>query len=210
MKIELNQINPYVYHVRFSTRYDLTSTLLRFGEFIESPSFKKKIFTLREFKKWYMESQNKNKFTYYEDWSGYNIPSKELKPFYEGKFDPLSRKEKQFLKLFEDIKGEFYIIATFKRNRDEKETIKHEMTHALYSKNREYRKKVKEYFKDKDVVELKDFILKDYGKNVLIDEMNAYLVNDIKWLMKKKEVRGRKYTDYSRYLKKLYKEYKGE
>ena len=204
MKIELTKINSYVYHVRFETRYDLTSTLLRFEEYFESPEFSGKVFTLAQFKKWYMKTQNKKRFTYYEDWTGYNVPSKDLKPFYEGKFNPLSNKEQQFLDLFRNVKGEFYIIGTFMRDRTEKETINHEVTHASFSMVPEYRKVIKNYFKDKDVEELSAFLIKKgYSKKQLIDEMNAYLSNDLKWLRKKGLI-GKHYTQMSRELQDIY------
>ena len=97
----------------------MCSTVVRIAEYFESPEFKGKIFKLDQFKKWYMKSQNKKKFTYYKDWSGYNIPSKELKPFLDGEFDPLNWKEKQFLEIFRNVKGRFYIICTYRRDRTE-------------------------------------------------------------------------------------------
>lgn len=204
MKIELTKINSYVYHVRFETRYDLTSTLLRFEEYFESPEFTGKVFTLAQFKKWYMKSQNKKRFTYYEDWTGYNIPSSELKPFYEGKFSPLSNKEQQFMDLFRSVKGEFYIIGTFKRDKTEKETINHEVTHASFSMVSEYRKEVKKYFNGRDVLELKEFLIKKgYSSRQLLDEMNAYLSNDLNWL-RKKGLKGKHYTQMSKKLQDIY------
>jgi len=210
MKLELRKIKSYVFHVRFETRYELTSTLLRIGEYFEFPESDGKVFTLKEFKKWYMKSQNKKRFTYYEDWTGYNIPSKELEPFLSGKFDPLSDKEKQFLDLFRNVKGEFYIIGTFSKNKTEQETVNHELTHAMFSMNRAYRKVVKEYFKDKDCEELKAFLVKNgYTQKVLLDEMNAYLVNDLKWLTKKK-IKEKQYKQYSKDLIDLYQKFEAK
>lgn len=207
MKIELLKPKSYIYHLRFDTQFDMTSTMLRFGEYYESPEFKGKTFTLASFKKWYMKSQNKKRFTYYEDWHGYNIASKELKPFFEGKFNPLTRSEKQVVELLKDVKGTYYVIATFKRNRLESETLRHEYCHAVYSKEKEYKKAVKEYLKDKDCEELTKFLVKrGYSMSVMTDEINAYLTVDLKW-MRKKKLKGPQYTEYSRYLNKLYKKY---
>jgi len=56
---------------------------LRFEEYYESPRFKGRIFTFDEYRKWYVKNSPKGKktgrFTYYSDWSGFNIPSYALK-----------------------------------------------------------------------------------------------------------------------------------
>lgn len=189
----------------------MTSTLVRIAEYFESPEFKGKTFTLQEFKRWYMKSQNKKWFTYYKDWSGYNIPSKELKPFFEGKFDPLNWKEKQFLRIFNNAKGRFYIIATYRRDKTEQETVNHETAHGMFWMEKEYRQKVKEYLNGKDLTELTSKLLKmGYAEKVLPDEINAYLSHDLDWLRKKKKLKGPQYTEYSRDLNKLYKQYEAK
>ena len=201
-------LKPYLYHAEFETRAELCETLVRISEASESPEFRGKIFTLAEFKKWYKKSTNKNKFTYYEDWTGFNVPSKDLKKFYEGKFNPLSQKEKQFLETFQYINRPFYVIATFSRDRGRVATIEHEKTHALYCFEKSYRKEVIAYLKDKDVEELKLIIKKmGYNSRVVVDEINAYLVVDIDWLKKKKKLTGKQYDKYSKDLIEIRKKY---
>jgi hypothetical protein len=90
-----HKILPYNIHLLvFDNQYDLASTFLRFQEHYESPEFAGKVFTLDEYKNWYINhsprASKDGVFTYYEDWNGFNIPSKILKPFYGGKFSPLS------------------------------------------------------------------------------------------------------------------------
>ncbi len=61
---------------------------------------------------WY--AKRYGNFTYYEDWAGFNVPSTAMQPFYEGKFDPLSEKERQLLQLFEGTLSErFYVIGVY-------------------------------------------------------------------------------------------------
>lgn len=182
--------------------------MIRMAEYYESPRFKGKFFTLEEFKKWYISTKKKTKrFTYYEDWTGYNIPSKALKPFLTGRFNPLSKKEKRVIDLLKDIKGKYYVIGTFRRNRSEQETIDHEVTHALFAFEKGYNKKVQKYLKNKDTKELQKR-LTDYGYSdaVMNDEMNAYLTNDLKWLRKKK-IKGLQYDKYSKDLIAIRKPY---
>src|ERR1035437_10032699 len=142
LNIKKTNIRDDIFLLEFETQFELTSTFLRFQEFYESPEFQGKIFTLKEYKKWY--TKVKGKFSYYTDWGGFNIPSKVLKLFYLGKFDPQSKSEKQLLDLFKDDKGKFYIIGTYRRNdRKWKDSmIMHETAHALFSLDIKYRTQV--------------------------------------------------------------------
>ena len=106
MEIKKSKITQKIFLLEFENQKDITSSLLRFQEHYESPEFKDKIFTLEEFKKWY--SSIKGGFTYYTDWNGFNIPSHILTPFYEGKFNPLTKEEQMILNLFKNEKKPFY------------------------------------------------------------------------------------------------------
>ena len=179
MKAE--EILPKIYHINFKTQKELTSTFLRFQEYYESPKFRNKVFTLKEYKKWYIKNSEKgkkfNKFTYYCDWSGFNIPSYILKPFYKGKFNPLSKKEKNLLRVFTNIKGDFYIIGTFGL----KKTLKHEIAHGLFYTNNSYKKEILKVLSkiNKECQNKLNKYLSDsggYHKNSWQDETQAYLL----------------------------------
>jgi hypothetical protein len=175
VNIEKQQILKNIYLLKFDNQLDLTSTFLRFSEFYESPEFRNKIFTLEEYKKWY--TQIKGKFSYYEDWCGFNIPSNILTPFYEGKFNPLTAKEKQLLELFNKEKGDFYIIGNHKE--DKSDSIKHEIAHALFYINSVYHNSVIELLKGFDLTNPKKELIKEgYTNEVLDDEVQAYAVDD--------------------------------
>src|SRR3989344_2181281 len=110
-------------HVQFIRQSDLAATFLRFQEFYESPQYKGKVFTFEEFKEWY---------TAHND---------------EGKLDPLSGRERTFLKTFADRKKPFYIIGTFGKDNDEKlikddgeSLLKHEVSHGLFYLHPDYKK----------------------------------------------------------------------
>ena len=106
MRLKCKEIVKDIYQISFSSRKELTRTFLRFEEYFESPKFRGKIFSLNEFKKWYTanspEGKKTKRFTYYEDWHGFNIPSEILGPFYGGRFNPLSNEEKAVLRLFKN------------------------------------------------------------------------------------------------------------
>lgn len=161
----------------YDTQRELASTFLRFQEYYESPKFKGKYFTLEEFAKWYVEQ--KGSFTYYEDWIGFNIPSKILKPFYEGKFDPLSFKEKQLLESLKYEEGVFYLIGIHKEAYDIQNLLKHELAHSFYYTDKNYRERVDAILEKFDLEAVKQALrnTRGYEENVLLDEIQAQSVS---------------------------------
>ncbi len=175
--IKKEEVKENIYLLKFKDQYSLTSTFLRFSEHYESPKFRGKVFSLNEFKQWYA-STKKGKFTYYKDWNGFNIPSHILQPFYAGKFDPLTTKEKQLLKLFEDTNDQFYIIGI---QEEKKSAFHHELAHALFYVNLDYRKKVLDCLLLGNITSFKkELVEKGYCLEVLDDEVNAYAVEGSK------------------------------
>jgi len=146
MKLSVHEPLERIFHLRFDEMNEMAEAFLRFQEHYESPEFKGKIFTLDEYKEWYMENspdaKEAGEFTYYDDWGGFNIPSEILEPFYDGKFDPLSDKERMLLDVFLEHRGKlFYIIATGKSEKEGKDesSLKHELAHGLFYVHRQYR-----------------------------------------------------------------------
>jgi len=189
--MKLIDMGQNIYCIQFKTQHDLASTMLRFQEYYENPHFKGRIFSLEEFKKWYIKHSPRGKkygkFFYYKDWAGFNIPSHTLKPFYEGLFDPLSAKEKKILKLFSKKKGKFYIIALFGPL---KKLIQHEMAHGVYYTNQRYRKEVNEIIKStnkKALSSLYKYFRKHQGyhKDVFVDEAHAYILSELPFLKRR-------------------------
>ncbi len=174
MKINKKAVAENIFLLEFETREELASTFLRFQEFYESPEFKGKIFTLDEYKKWY--ASERGSFSYYTDWSGFNIPSDILIPFEEGKFDPLSEQEKQFLSLFEGLEHPYYIIGVSGDPERAARVINHEVAHGLFYTNMEYKKRVLEVLARYDLLEIKNWIrsLGGYHESVMDDEAHAY------------------------------------
>ena len=129
------QSAPGIFVVRFTTQYELASTFLRVQEHYESTRFKNRVFTLEEYMDWYAERFGA--FTYFEDWSGFNVPSTALRPFYDGTFDPLREKERRLLAMFRRIREPFYVIGIASE-----QDLHHELAHALYYMQPEYRKAV--------------------------------------------------------------------
>lgn len=183
--MKITEISPRTYFVDFETRQELLKTFIRFQEYYESPEFKGKFFTVEEYSKWYIKAYKKEEFTYYDDWSGCNVPSYIFEDFRSGKMNPLSKREKELLnKLPQDGKA-FYVIGAFQGGRED--VIKHEKCHALYFTNTEYKKEVNQALDKYNIENIKEYIKKlGYHESVLLDEVHAYVSASYDYLKEKK------------------------
>ena len=198
MRLKKKEIKRNIFLVTFPNQYLITSTLLRFQEYYESPKFHGKFFNLEEFQDWYAKEHN-NVFSYYTDWVGFNFPSSILDSFYIGHFSPLTEKEHVFLDLFEPewAKGleDYYIISIFGKDQG---VIDHEMAHALYSTSSMYKMLTNDIMERYDTRPVKKLLLENgYAKHVIKDEIQAYGV----------ACEGTKIGDmYAKHLKPMQKE----
>ncbi|MDO8524687.1 MAG: ABC transporter ATP-binding protein [bacterium] len=184
MNIEHKKLADKIHLLTFENQKDITSTFLRFQEHYESPNFRGKVFSLEEFKEWYIKNSPKGvasgDFTYYSDWNGFNIPSYILKPFYDDKFNPLSKQEKNFLDIFKDEGGAFYIIGVHKKSKIKDQLLKHEIAHGLFYTKDSYRLEVQQTLSQfDDIKNIKEELsLKaGYHEEVLEDEVHAYSID---------------------------------
>lgn len=182
----LSQILKNIYWLEFDSSQQMAETFLRFQEHYESPEFAGKFFSLDEFKVWYQDGEKE--FTYYEDWSGFNIPSKILAPFREGKFGKLSEQEQQLLSLFENLAEPFYIIGTAKCEDPTPEDVlvlPHEIAHGLYTTCPAYNDEVKSVLVTMSLETYQDlhtWLSPDYAETSIFDEMHAYLLDGPEYL----------------------------
>lgn len=211
--MKVKEVTKNVYCVICKNKKDLGTTFLRFQEHYESPKFKGKIFTHEEFRKWYIKNSPKGKktgkFTYFQDWAGFNIPSYVLKPFYNGMFNPLSIEEKKLLKFFKQKKNTFYIIGVF--HNVHKDIIKHEICHGLFYTNPPYRKEVMKIINSmntKQWNEITSYFKKHQGyhKDVWKDEAHAYIMNDLDF-MKRRGVNVRLFKNLTQPLNHIFSKY---
>lgn len=174
--MKLKMIAPKIYWIDFDSQYDLAMSFLRFQEHYESPEFKDKVFTLGQYREWYKTTQPHGKFSYASDWNGFNIPSYVFKPFIDGLFDPLTQEEKEMMLLLMqhvDIKTDFYLVGTHK---GDIEILNHEICHALYHTNREYRGKINDEMHKYDLSAMHDILIRmGYHKDLCRDEAHAYI-----------------------------------
>lgn len=173
MKIVKHRLARGIYLLRFRTQYELAATFLRVQEHYESPRFHGRIFSLEQYMDWY--AARHGNFTYFQDWSGFNVPSTALQPFYEGKFDPLSEKERQLLRLFKDLRERFYVIGVY--DSGAKDSLTHELAHALFFVDDSYRKAVRAAMRGYNTATLGRQIAEaGYARHVIPDEIHAYII----------------------------------
>jgi len=181
MNIKHDTLTVNIHLLTFKTQLELASTFLRFQEHYESPYFRGKFFSLEEFKDWYTRTSPKGiktgKFTYYSDWAGFNIPSNTLQPFYEGRFDPLSDQEQQLLDLFSAERGAFYIIGIHSETKYTEQLLQHEIAHALFYTNDDYRAEVLQIISKYDTEDIREELRIGYHEESLTDEVHAYSID---------------------------------
>jgi len=174
--MNIKRISNNIILLEFDSRLKMCKTLLRFSEYSESIHFAGKIFTIGEYREWYIKENGA--FTYYDDWDGFNIESNILKPFLNGLFDPLTKEEIEFLDLFKGATNEFYIIAVCEGS--EQSIFTHELCHAIYGSYHDYKYMVNEIIKKDGNDGMHIYIEKmGYHARAFYDECNAYIVANV-------------------------------
>jgi len=167
----------------FNKQKDLALSFCRVQEYYESdnPYLKDSFFTFDDFLCEMMDE--KGNINYFNYWNGFNIPGDVYEKWIDvNSYDPMSTHESTLCIEIHHAKinkERFYIIGALKKD---KNTIKHEIAHALFYLNPEYEREmmqVTEYFHEnfnrehgKLAKQLKKI---GYGDNVIWDEFQAYL-----------------------------------
>lgn len=217
--MKLREIARDIFNISFPTQEELSRTFIRFQEHFESPEFRGRIFTLEEFKKWYIQNSEKGRetgeFTYYSDWNGFNIPSSILEPFYNGDFDPLSEREIALLNLFKGKKEKYYIIGTHIESKHGKDSLKHEIAHGLFFTNSDYRREVLEALQEIETG-IKNPIYEffrnsgGYHPDVWEDELHAYILFGLDKLENKYQVNVSSLREFEKMFKEIFQRYFSE
>lgn len=168
-----------IYNLTFPSKYQMCSTMLRFQEHYESPRFRGKEFSLEEYMDWYAGLQPENRFTYFDDWGGFNVPGDVVLAMADyDDFSPRTQKEQLVIDLFSDVEGAFYVIGTTED--EDFAALAHEMVHALYYLHSDYAKAADRLARKekKNLTKLFAWISDpakgSYHRSVHLDECNAY------------------------------------
>lgn len=184
---KLTKIRPQVYHLCFHSQRELGMTFVRYTEFYESKydHIRGNRFTLVQqvdaYCREHLGDVNAD-WTYCSDWTGFNIPVDIIAEVHElGIPDPnhydFFMKGVQEMIDCDSLGQPSYLIGT--ASACLLETLRHELTHAMFYVDGEYRKKVIRAITDSSALLQKalDAALSDrnYPEKVHLDEINAYL-----------------------------------
>jgi hypothetical protein len=180
MKIDYNieEVKPGIFAVVVPDNYDRCMLFLRISEYYESPNyeFREMNFNIWEFIKQY----NNGSFTYTKDWSGFNVPLKVARECMSHELQWSTPYDLHMAKILTHINYKLkdgYIIGV---DSLDSETMRHEICHALYYLNDEYKDKVKKLISDinpHDFFKMRDNLISiGYSSEVITDEIQAYLV----------------------------------
>jgi hypothetical protein len=169
-----------IIHVSFPSRALVAAACGRFGEFASHPDFKGKVFHWDDLKKW--EIERYGAFRYLDFWEGFTLYGRDLQPFREGRFDPLTDDERRLLALLDDADDETVVIASAEGDR---ETFSHELVHALYERVADYRDSVDAAFGGARLPKMHAELRKmSYREDALVNESNAYLATGLEPAMR--------------------------
>ena len=188
MKInyKLKEIYNRIFLVTIKDPYDLAMTFCRLQEYYESPfkQIRNKAFTMTEFQRLYAKEFGDGIFTYPIDWAGFNVPGEVFDKFIQEDFKDWGNEydfvtEDIYTEVKDDNNSRYYLIAAGPKDID---TINHEICHALYYLDSEYKQNVNSIISELNVLLFEHFktqlLEKGYSKNVIVDEINAYLCFD--------------------------------
>lgn len=185
IKYKLEKVSSRIYHCIINDPYDLAMTFCRVQEFYESPfkQIRGKSFELLDFMRLYAKKNKEVYFGYPADWSGFNIPGSIIqKCYYENSVADENYYDDVIIEIHEKIMDElderdpkYYLIGSEGNN---KITKRHEIAHALYHLNKDYKNKVNKIIKritPKLYKHIEEYLLEiGYTKKVIVDEINAY------------------------------------
>ena len=185
IKYKLEKVSNRIYHCIINDPYDLAMTFCRVQEFNESPfkQIRGKSFELLDFMRLYAKKNKEVYFGYPADWSGFNIPGSIIqKCYYENSVADENYYDDVIIEIHEKIMDElderdpkYYLIGSEGNN---KITKRHEIAHALYHLNKDYKNKVNKIIKritPKLYKHIEEYLLEiGYTKKVIVDEINAY------------------------------------
>lgn len=177
-RVKVAEVVPGVLHLTFPSQRLMATTMMRFQEHYESPKYRGKIFTRAEFDAWYSSQDRPGNVSYYKYWDGFNIPSRVLRRFKKGDFDPLDPKEQALLKRLAARESRFYLIATSGKDGDPK-VLRHEVAHGLWYTRPAYRRRAQALLRGVNLKPVYRMLERlGYHPSVWLDEAHAWLGDD--------------------------------
>ena len=198
VEFTLKQVAPKIWHLNFSSGYDLTIHFFRFQEYYESPDMMKKNVQFVDLMENYTKKLGKGKFTYINDWAGFNLPGEEIFQRYKDGISDPNRHDEMMLSLATFIRAKeesenFYIIGTSDDDDWKNTTFNHELAHGLFYADPAYKARTTKYIEELPAKVRERFfaVLKKWGyaDKFLVDECQAYMATGLQGQLDIKAIR---------------------
>lgn len=213
VKYTLKNLYPGIYLCIIEDMYDLAMTFCRVQEFYESPikEIRGKRFTLIELMARYAKKNN-GSFSYPLDWGGFNLKGSTIKELFDLGIDDFNVYDSIIKEIHDKIINEIGSSQYYLMGADSnKSTIKHEICHALYFLEKNYKKTVDSILKKLTTTiynKLKQSLLDiGYCRDVIQDEIQAYLTIDHRTLLKRIKITDKEAKDLAQIITNLKKNY---
>lgn len=211
MKInyKFKQIRPKIYLVN-AEPYELGMLFFRAQEYYESDSkklFRKPVSFFEAMRIYTKKRSEKETFSYFKDWVGFNIPSDILDEYMKncGEMTPYDEEMKKIIDTIRKETKQFYLIGAPKKK--DKRIIHHEVAHGMYYTNPVYQEQaislIEALPKKVRKSARKKLRAMGYHKSVCDDEIQAYFATGLDPALSK----FKKHT--SKFRKLFKKSYKG-
>lgn len=211
------EVSPKVYAVHVIDDYSRAMLFLRAQEYYESPypEFRGRKFNVFDYMNRYRTQWNKAVFSYTEDWMGYNVPSTSIEQCYgelDHETDMITPYDHNMMNVLWYIRkhqprGKFYLLGV---DSLDSWVMNHEMAHALFFTNPEYKKEMMELLiqmPSSITDKLNSHLLDEgYTESVLADEAHAYLATGLQDEMVK--IKGIK--TWAKKFSTIFKKYHGK
>lgn len=184
IKYSLKNLYPGIYLCQIEDMYDLAMTFCRVQEYYESPikEIRGRKFTLIELMSRYAK-RNNGSFSYPLDWGGFNVKGSTIEELFNLGIDDFNMYDSIIKKIHDKIIKEVGSSHYYLMGADNtKSTIEHELCHAFYFLEKNYKKAVDNILKKLTTSahkKIKQALLDmGYCKDVIQDEIQAYLTID--------------------------------
>ena len=184
MNYKTFKLTEQIIAIQAKDPYERAMLFCRIQEFYESPSkrFRQQKFSIWDYFKWYSRKFGKGCFSYPRDFTGFNVPMIVAKKCYE-----LNETETPYDETMKDIIERYfvdgqkrYIIGTQYLKGS---TFNHEMCHAMYYVDEDYRSKADELTDSIPKADLKSMRRNlsemGYSGTVFKDEVQAYMATEV-------------------------------
>jgi hypothetical protein len=171
-----------MYHVAFKDRRTMNLAIGRVSEHSENPVLTGRVFTWDELDAWWKTARGKKRTAFIDYWDGFNVPVSAFAPFFDGRFDDLNAQERALLRIVRRLPRRAYVVATAKDSGGH--ILAHEVVHGLFACLPAYRAEVTHVIRAamrrgeaRNIVAA--LLRMGYGKQTLVDEINAYLMTRV-------------------------------